>query len=653
MQLDTPITELAGIGPRKARAFGQLGIETVYNLIHHYPSSHTFAPEPGLVMKQIGDVVTVVGQVETTWGYTGGQFHCRINSASLPGYEITLTWFNAHYVRSLIHKGTWVIASGKLTRGYPTEYGLTNPVFKVAPRREALPPVSILNTVTYPVVKGVTSKDIQRAIRQIPRATWEQLPDYYANVHRPVDQEDYEAAVRQIKYEELFYMQLGLALRQQWREQEPANVQCMPSMIDIRQYFPFKLTQDQEWAINDIAVDMCSPVAMNRLLQGDVGSGKTVVAAYAAMLMAMNGGQTAILCPTQILAKQHYESIRGYFEAAGLVCRLVLGIGMNDPAHTSRTSDVVIGTTALLSNGGSFSRLGLIVVDEQHKFGVEQRAALRKHGNPHCLVMTATPIPRTIAMTAFGDLSVSTIKEMPPGRKPVWTHWAANQDTRNAMELVLRSELAEGHQVYVVCPRIEALDDEMRAVEEVADEYASRFPTYTVGVLHGKMSPADKELAIRSWVEGVTSILVSTTVVEVGVDNPNATVMVVEGAERFGLAQLHQLRGRVGRSEHQSYCFLVSDTESADGRKRLRTMEQTNDGFEIAEQDLMIRGPGDLLSTRQHGLPDLKLADLVEDYELMLAARDDARECVLAGVSDADQAELERRFGDLLYEGDA
>jgi ATP-dependent DNA helicase RecG len=650
MQLDTPIKEFSGVGPRKAASFRQLGIETVWDLIHHYPSSHTFAPELGLEGKQIGDVVTVVGQVCAVWMHN---YHrsliCRLDHTGHPSNDVQLTWFNPQYVRSLIHKGTWIIASGKLT-----EYGLTNPVFKVASRREALPPASALNTVTYPVVNGVTSKDIQRAIGQIHEDLWFRISPCYSRIHRSRNQEDYEADVRQIKYEELFYMQLGLALRQQRREQEPTNVRCIPSMIDIRQYFPFKLTDDQETAINDITRDMIWPHAMNRLLQGDVGSGKTVVAAYAAMLMAMNGGQTAILCPTQILAKQHYESIRGYFEAAGLKCELIIGpIRYDDPREMP---DVVIGTTSILGDI-QWNKLGLVIVDEQHKFGVEQRAALRKHGNPHCLVMTATPIPRTIAMTAFGDLSVSTIKEMPPGRKPVWTwHFRginpADRYTNSSPYTTICNELSNGHQVYVVCPRIEALDDEMRAVEEVADEYASRFPTYVVSVLHGKMSPADKELAIRSWVDGVTSILVSTTVVEVGVDNPNATVMVVEGAERFGLAQLHQLRGRVGRSEHQSYCFLISDTESADGRKRLRTMERTHDGFEIAEFDLKLRGPGSLFSTEQHGLPNLRMADIVEDYELMLEARDDARECVLAGISASDQAELERRFGANLLLGD-
>jgi ATP-dependent DNA helicase RecG len=321
-----------------------------------------------------------------------------------------------------------------------------------------------------------------------------------------------------------------------------------------------------------------------------------------------------------------------------------------------------------------FRNLGLVIIDEQHKFGVEQRAALTRHGNPHVLVMSATPIPRTLAMTVFGDLDVSVIKSLPPGRKPVYTRRARNlnhviwRQTRVGPAngypdvkpyTIIRNELAVGHQVYVVCPRIEALDDEMRAVEEVAEEYIKLFPDATVDVLHGRMSPQEKQRVTAWWSAPCRAgrILVSTTVVEVGVDNPNATVMVIEGAERFGLAQLHQLRGRVGRGKDQSYCFLLSDTNSTEGMSRLRIMEQTNDGFEVAEHDLKMRGPGDLMSTRQHGLPDLKIADLVEDFDLLLEARKEA--FAIAGADPSLSApehqgmrsELLKRFGGTIQLG--
>ena len=477
-----------------------------------------------------------------------------------------------------------------------------------------------------------------------------------ARVHRPRNQVEADEARRELKRDELFFMQLALACRQHLREQTPSNVRCIEPLSDIGQYFPFTLTAGQMQAVRDILADMGSGRAMNRLLQADVGAGKTVVAAWAAIVAAMNGAQVAILCPTEILARQHYETIRGYFERAGVSVALITG---STPCNDARcpTANIVVGTTALLDTkiGFYWSSLGLVIVDEQHKFGVEQRAALRKHGNPHVLVMTATPIPRTMAMTVFGDLDVSVIRSMPPGRKPVKTTWCRqNHDIANIAHQAIWQELIDGHQVYVVCPRIEALDDEMRAVEEVYDEYRALFPFAGVDMLHGKMSPLDRGFVIKAWNECRTGILVSTTVIEVGVDNPNATVMVIEGAERFGLAQLHQLRGRVGRGKDQSYCFLLSDTDSAEARSRLRAMERTNDGFEIAEQDLKLRGPGDLLSTRQHGLPELKIASLIDDYDLLCGVRKEARELVARGPLPIDiQTELCKRYGDKIYLGDA
>ena len=475
-----------------------------------------------------------------------------------------------------------------------------------------------------------------------------------ARVHRPRNQVEADEARRELKRDELFFMQLALACRQHLREQTPSNVRCIEPLSDIGQYFPFTLTAGQMQAVRDILADMGSGRAMNRLLQADVGAGKTVVAAWAAIVAAMNGAQVAILCPTEILARQHYETIRGYFERAGVSVALITG---STPCNDARcpTANIVVGTTALLDTkiGFYWSSLGLVIVDEQHKFGVEQRAALRKHGNPHVLVMTATPIPRTMAMTVFGDLDVSVIRSMPPGRKPVKTTWCRQK--ANIAHQTIRQELIDGHQVYVVCPRIEALDDEMRAVEEVAEEYSTLFPDATVLTLHGKMRPSEKEQVAELWRSNLwRAILVSTTVVEVGVDNPNATVMVIEGAERFGLAQLHQLRGRVGRGKDQSYCFLLSDTDSQEARVRLRAMERTNDGFEIAEQDLKLRGPGDLLSTRQHGLPELRIASLIDDYDLLCGARKEARELVAKGALPVSiETELRRRYGDRLMLGDA
>jgi len=648
MNLTNSITTLKGVGPRKARSLGQLGIQTIDDLLHHFPSRWVFPDDHEYTVVR-GTVKCVAEKWQA--------LYCSVATENMG--TVSICWYNGTRLRHLVTKGCGILAMGIMNR----DAKLVNPEFRVAPDPSGLD-VASLRIPTYPVVSGITSKDISRAVRSV--LPYESIEQNLRKIHDPKSREEFDQAIQDEKYKELFYMQLALAIRSAQRKRAPSNLQCVPTPRSIEDYFPFEFTNDQRQAVWDIYGDLCSPSAMNRLLQGEVGSGKTAVAAYAAMVVACNGGQTAILCPTRILAEQHYKSVNNLFRSAGLNCELVItdapsvrGQKMCFEPRLDRT-DVVIGTTAILGDL-HWDNLALVVIDEQHKFGVEQRAALQQHGNPHVLMMTATPIPRTIAMTAFGDLDVSVIREMPPGRKPVETKWVSPNPKHygfayaTALETI-GDELSQGHQVYVVCPRIEALDDEMRAVEEVVEEYADLFPTYAVSSLHGRMTPSDKELAARSWATGATSILVSTTVVEIGVDCPNATVMVVEGAERFGLAQLHQLRGRVGRSEHQSYCFLLSDTDSSDGRARLQVMERTSSGFEIAEQDIKLRGPGDLFSTRQHGLPDLRVADIVEDFDLLVQAREEARRMVQVGGA-SPQAygyhldELKRRYGDVLHLG--
>ncbi len=645
--LETPVTELRGVGPSKSAALGRLNIKTIDDLLHHYPAGYYFAPPVTPCITLENGPVTIVGIVKfiDSCGYS------RDFSITLADNS-QIRWFNGRFLRETIFKESRIMVSGVPKRGY-----LFNPVFKVLKPNETPNPAD-LNTVAYPVTSGITSKDIRRLVWQCLAEIRTPLYDALKMMHQPINQDQANLARDFFKRDELFYAQLGLAVRQARREQVSPNVRCvLPPMGGIREYFPFEFTNDQWQAIDEIVADLCDARTMNRLLQGDVGCGKTAVAAYAAIVTAFNEAQTAILCPTEILARQHYETVRGYFEKAGVKCRLVTG---DNPAimGTCYTASIVVGTTALLSTAVEFSNLGLVIIDEQHKFGVEQRAALRRHGNPHVLVMTATPIPRTIAMAVFGDLNVSTIKTMPPGRRPVLTYWCLKPISQTiGYKEIIECELAMGCQVYVVCPRIEALDDGMRAVEEVWREYRDLFPDASVAVLHGRMTSVEKQNVARWWAGesyGIGRILVSSTVVEVGVDNPNATVMVIEGAERFGLAQLHQLRGRVGRGKDQSYCFLLSDTDSTEARARLKAMERTNDGFEIAEQDLKLRGPGDLLSTKQHGLPDLRIADLVEDYDLMMEARREARAMVAKGPLPASvQAELEKRFGSNLLLGDA
>jgi ATP-dependent DNA helicase RecG len=396
------------------------------------------------------------------------------------------------------------------------------------------------------------------------------------------------------------------------------------------------LTEDQDGAIAEIAADMAKPEPMNRLLQGDVGSGKTVVALYAALLAVTDRTQVVIMAPTEILAAQHFLSIERYLKSSKVRRVLITG-GLTGKKRKQLLDeircgemDIIVGTVALLQEDIEFQKLGLVVIDEQHKFGVAQRAKLRKQTTPHCLVMTATPIPRTLAMTAFGDLDVSVIRHSPPGRGAVITRWVGRHNRQKAYQFI-RERLKAKKQVYFVYPRITALEEDgdiKAATNECKNLSAEVFPEFTVELLHGRMPSERKQKIMSDFRRGNIDVLVSTVVIEVGVDVPNATIMVIEGADRFGLAQLHQLRGRIGRGEAKSYCFLFAETESEVARERLEIMTRSNDGFEIAEYDLRLRGPGEFFSTRQHGLPDLKIANIIDDYELLVMARKNAFELV-------------------------
>ena len=467
------------------------------------------------------------------------------------------------------------------------------------------------------------------------------------NIHFPEDEEALSLARRRLAFEELFYLAVGLSFLKDRRGREGDGFPLSPRLKkDFLSLLPFAPTQAQSRVMDEVAADLTSGRPMNRLVQGDVGSGKTAVAAYAGWLCAGSGCQTALMAPTEVLAEQHFKSLSQLLAPAGV--RVGLLTGSMPAAEKKRTRaalasgeiDFAVGTHALISEGVAFRRLALIVADEQHRFGVAQRSALAAKGGvgtpPHVLVMSATPIPRTLALIIYGDLDVSVIDQLPPGRTPIATY-VVREDKRQRMYGFVRKQTAEGRQVYIICPAVEENPDaalpgeespalNLKAVKTYAEKLQKEvFPDLRVGLLHGKMKPREKEAAMSAFASGETQVLVATTVVEVGVDVPNASLIIIENADRFGLSQLHQLRGRVGRGRHPSHCVLITGTRSREAMERLHTLASTTDGFKISEEDLKARGPGDFFGNRQHGLPQMKLADLAGDMRLLSEAQEAAR----------------------------
>ena len=731
MDVTTPLRELPGVGEARAKGLEKLGLRTAGDLVGYFPRSYEDRR-----------------QVYAIAGAPVGELCCvRVMAAEEPrrmhirrGLDVTrlkvvdgtsamlVTFFNQGYVRQALHRGEEYILYGRVEL-MGNHRQMTNPQFEEAGRPWACGRIMPVYPLTAGITNHLLAGLVERALHELPPPA-ETLPgdlrarhglapaaDCWRSIHFPPDEDALNAARRRFAFEELFYLSLGLALLRERRSRGQGPAFGETDLEDFYKLLPFALTGAQRRALEEAAADLAVARPMNRLVQGDVGSGKTAVAAGCAWLAVRSGWQCAMMAPTEILAEQHARTLSAMLAPAGIEVGLLTGsMKVSEKrkvlaALESGALPFVVGTHALLSQGVAFRRLGLVITDEQHRFGVEQRAALAAKANtpkdppqagcrlcgegggnslspaadeirkgrpgaacrageveqraalaakaggeedfsPNVLVMSATPIPRTLALIIYGDLDVSVIDELPPGRVPVKTV-LVGESKRQRMYGFVRDQVREGRQVYIVCPAVEENPEgawDLKAVTEYARTLGEEvFPELRVGLVHGRMKAREKEAAMAAFTAGETDILVSTTVIEVGVDVPNASLIVIENADRYGLSQLHQLRGRVGRGKHQSWCVLVSDNRSPDTRARLKVLTQTNDGFKIAEEDLKLRGPGDFFGARQHGLPALRVADLETDARVLKEAQEAAAQVLaddpdLAGPGHAPLLERVRRL---------
>ncbi len=670
----TDIRFIKGVGEARAKAMGKLEIHTLRDLVCFFPRAY----EDRTIMKPISmlipdETVCVQAMAATVPRLSHVRKGLDLVKVKVvdEGGALELTFFNQSFVKDAIKPGESYVFYGKVT-GTLKRLEMTNPIFE----KETAHNVTGRIVPVYPLTSGLSQNMMSNAVRQGLDACGDLMPDYlplsvretyqlaharyaYENIHFPAHFEALEIARRRLIFEELFIISAAMGILRKGRSVKTGRGLKEADISEFYEVLSFKLTGAQIRSIEQAVSDMLQNTPMNRLVQGDVGSGKTVVAAACCWYAWKSDCQSAFMAPTEILAEQHYRTLSQLLEPIGIHVGLLTGSMTAKQKKNIQTQihlgevDVVIGTHALLSEGVEFFDLALVITDEQHRFGVSQRSALTAKGDsPHVLVMSATPIPRTLALIIYGDLDVSIIDELPPGRHKIATY-TANEKLRQRTYDFMRKLIGEGRQIYIVCPMVEeseTADDDLKSAQAYAEKLKTEvFPDLKVALIHGRMKPKEKDSVMSAFSAGETDILVATTVIEVGVDVPNAALMVVENADRFGLSQLHQLRGRVGRGQHQSYCILFEGAGGDVSKERLKIMCDTNDGFKISEEDLKLRGPGDFFGSRQHGLPEMRIANLVSDMDVLTRAQTAALDVLKKDpdLSNPDNRILQYRIGEL------
>lgn len=654
------IRYLKGVGESRLNLFNKLDVNNIFDLLTYYPKAYEDRSKiKNIADLQDGELCSFEGTIVSNVNVARLRRGMTISKVSIQDStgKITALWFNQQYIKNSLSIGTNYIFYGKVERKL-NKLQITNPVFekidsnsnndlkkslRILPVYSSTKDLSqnLIRTIMQEALKNLNNNDLEDMLPESIREKYN-LSDIKLSlnqIHFPISETDKEKARYRLVFEELFMLQLGLLSYKKLATDSRNGIKYtkINEMDAFIKSLPFKLTNAQMKVFEEVEQDMESNNIMNRLIQGDVGSGKTIIAVLALFKAVKCGYQGALMVPTEILAEQHYNSIKHMFSEFNVSVALLSGSQPKKQKQVifedlrNGNIDVIIGTHALIEDTVEFHNLGLVITDEQHRFGVMQRTILTEKGNnPDVLVMTATPIPRTLALILYGDLDISIIDELPPGRKPIKTY-SVNESMRERINNFIRKMVKEGRQVYIVCPLVEESEEiEAKSAVITAEEISNNvFSDLKVGIIHGKMKSSEKDSIMKSFVAGEISILVSTTIIEVGVNVPNATLMVIENAERFGLAQLHQLRGRVGRGDTQSYCVLFNQSNSKVSKERMKIMSQSNDGFVISEKDLEIRGPGEFFGTRQHGLPELKIANLYKDLEIMKLAQECAKELAI------------------------